>query len=470
MSIRLRLTLWYVLLLAVILVVFSGALYAILSYSLFNEVDRTLQTRAAEVQNGADAALQVQSDIRTLFGRGRLILPGADTFATPGIYVQIMAPDGTAVSRSENLGDQTLDVSSTVLDHVKQSDSVFANTLAGRVPLRMFVAPLNAHGQAVGVIVVAQSLQPVNDTLRRLASLLAFGIVGGLLVASIVGALLARSALAPIDRMIESARGIESAGDLTRRIEQPRTRDEVGWLAETFNELLARIEELFRVQQRFVADVSHELRSPLTVIRGNLDLLRRGAFEKVAERDASLAAIDSESARMQRMVQDLLLLAQADAGVQIQKQIVELDTLLLEVYRQVRLTASGVKVSWGCEDQAQILGDRDRLKQLFVNLVDNAIKYTPSGGEVTLSLERDSAWVYVTIADTGVGIPPQDLPKIFDRFYRVDKARSREKGGTGLGLAIVKWIVDAHGGTIDVKSQLGKGTTFTVALPLASSN
>ena len=468
MSIRLRLTLWYVLLLAVILIVFSGALYSILSLSLYSEVDRTLQTRAAEVQRGADAALQIQSDVRQLLVRGRFFLPSADVFATPGIYVQIMTLDGTAVSRSENLSDQTLSITSAVLDRVAQGSSIYTNSSVAKIQLRTFVAPLNAGGRSIGMIVVAQSLQSVNDTLSRLATLLGFGTIGGLLLAFIVGAFLARRALAPIDQMTQSARSISDAGDLTQRIQQPPTRDEVGRLAATFNDMLERIEELFRAQQRILADVSHELRSPLTAIRGNLDLLRRGAFENSAERDASLAAIDSESARMQRMVQDLLLLAQADAGVQIQKQVVELDTVLLDVYRQARLKAGGVKVTLGSEDQAQVMGDPDRLKQLFTNLVDNAIKYTPSGGEVTLSLVRDPQWVHVAVADTGAGIPEADLPKIFERFYRVDKARSRDRGGTGLGLSIVKWIVDAHGGRIDVKSEVGKGTTFTVSLPLAA--
>jgi two-component system, OmpR family, sensor kinase len=469
MSIRLRLTLWYVLLLAVILIVFSGALYSILSLSLYSEVDRTLETRAAEVQRGADAALQIQSDVRQLLARGRFFLPGADVFSTPGIYVQIMTLDGTAVSRSDNLSDQTLSITSAVLDRVAQGSSIYTNSEAAKVQLRTFVAPLNARGQIIGMIVVAQSLQSVNDTLSRLATLLGFGTIGGLLLAFIVGAFLARRALAPIDHMTQSARSISSAGDLTRRIQQPKTRDEVGRLAMTFNDMLGRIEELFRAQQRILADVSHELRSPLTAIRGNLDLLRRGAFENSAERDASLAAIDSESARMQRMVQDLLLLAQADAGVEIRKQPVELDTILLDVYRQARLKAGGVKVTLGSEDQAQVLGDPDRLKQLFTNLLDNAIKYTPNGGEVTVSLVRDTQWVHVAIADTGTGIPEADLPKIFERFYRVDKARSRDRGGTGLGLSIVKWIVDAHDGHIDVKSEVGKGSTFTVSLPLASA-
>ena len=212
--------------------------------------------------------------------------------------------------------------------------------------------------------------------------------------------------------------------------------------------------------------MSHELRSPLTAIRGNLDLLRRGAVEDASARADALAAIDTESARMQRLVSDLLLLAQADAGFKIRKQTVELDTILLDVYRQARAMAGGVNIVLGKEDQAQVLGDADRLKQLLMNLVDNAIKYTPTGGAVTFSLDRDANWVRIAVQDTGAGIPSQDLPKIFDRFYRVDKARTREKGGTGLGLAIAKTIVDAHDGRIEVQSELGKGSTFTVWLPL----
>ncbi len=479
MSIRLRLTLWYVLLLAVILVVFSGALYAILSYSLLNEVDRTLQTRAAEVQNGANAALTLQSDPRIFLLRGRLTLPSANTFATPGVYVQVTTLEGISVSRSENLGDQALVVSPSVLGRVAAGDSLFTNVTTGDVPLRVFASPLSARDPAgeriIGVILVAESLQGVYATLGRLAILLAAGIIVGLALAFLVGAFLANSALTPIARVTLAARSITRSGDLARRIQETSTRDEVGRLAATFNEMLRRIEELFRAQQRFVADVSHELRSPLTGIRGNLDLLRRGAADDPKARQEALAAIDSEAARMQRLVADLLLLAQADAGVQLQKQIVELDTLLLDVYRQARLTASGVKVALGKEDQAQVMGDPDRLKQLLLNLVDNAIKYTPSGGEVTLSLERDTHGVRVSVADTGAGIPPRDLSKIFDRFYRADKARSRDPlagsgGGTGLGLAIAKWIADAHGGRIEVQSEMGKGSTFTVWLPLVAEN
>ncbi len=474
MSIRLRLTLYYVSLLAVILIIFSGALYMILFISSLDEVDRTLQSRAADVQNSVTAALVIQSDPALLLTRGRVrLLPAADVFATPGLYVQLSQLDGTPFpgnSRSENLGDQYLTPTSAVLARVAAGESVYVNIVVNRSPLRLYVVPLKApRGGIIGVIQVAQSLEGVNSTLRRLASLFIGGIAMSVVLAAVGGALLAQNALAPIDRITQAAQGITRAGDLTRRLEQGNTQDEVGRLAATFNEMLGRIEELFRSQQRFVSDVSHELRSPLTAIRGNLDLLRRGASDDPEARDQALTAIDAEAERMQRLVADLLLLARADEGIKIQKEIVELDTVMLDVYRQARVSAGGVNVCLGSEDQAQVLGDRDRLKQLLLNLVDNAIKYTPSGGEVKLSLERDTQWVRVFVSDTGMGIPAKDLPRIFDRFYRVDKARSREKGGSGLGLAIAKWITDAHGGRIDVQSEVGKGTTFTLWLPLANS-
>jgi signal transduction histidine kinase len=242
--------------------------------------------------------------------------------------------------------------------------------------------------------------------------------------------------------------------------------DEVGQLTATVNDMLGRLEGSFDTQQRLVADVSHELRTPLTTIQGNLDLLRRGAAEDPAMRTESLAAIGNETARMRRLVNDLLLLAQADAGLRLQLQPVELDTLLLDVYRQGQMISqgTGVRVRLGAEDQAVVLGDADRLRQLLLNLVDNGIKYTPAGGDVTLTLKREAGWILVSVADTGCGIPQEDLPHIFERFYRADRSRTRP-GGAGLGLSIAKWVAEAHGGEIEVESEQGQGTVFTLYLP-----
>jgi len=202
----------------------------------------------------------------------------------------------------------------------------------------------------------------------------------------------------------------------------------------------------------------------LTAIRGNVDLLRRGAANNPSELDEALTDIEGELNRMSRLVADLLLLSQADAGLSLRMGTVELDTIVLDVYRQARVIAADtVHIQLGHEDQAIVQGDADRLRQLLINLVINAIKHTPSGGTVTLSLHRETEWVRVTVADTGRGIGSKDLPHIFDRFYRV-----QENGhitGSGLGLSIAQWIAQAHNGQITVDSEIDKGSVFTLWLP-----
>ena len=467
MSIRLRLTLWYVGLLAFLLILFGAALYATVAITSYQEVDRQLQQRANDIQASLSTVLTLQEDPWEVFRRGGVFLPNADVFATADIFVQLSSLDGAMITRSENLGNQQLMISQAQLERAKKGETAPADFMVNGIRLRAYVAPITTRsGQVVGFIQLAQSLRTVDSTLRGLATLIIISIAAGLATATIGGWFIAGNILEPIDRVTMTAQKITRARDLGRRIDVPNKIDEVGRLALTFNEMLARIEELFRAQQRFVADVSHELRSPLTAVRGNLDLLKRGAADDPLERAQMVDAMDSETARMSRMVSDLLLLARQDAGIPIAEQPIELDTLLLEVYRQAQFTARGVKIVLGAEDQASIMGDRDRLKQVLLNLVDNAVKYTPQGGEVTLGLTKDDAWVKISVHDTGIGIAPDHIPNLFDRFYRVDKARSRDAGGTGLGLAIAKSVVDAHNGNIQVESEVGKGSTFTVWLPL----
>ena len=252
--------------------------------------------------------------------------------------------------------------------------------------------------------------------------------------------------------------------------------------------MLDRIQKLFDMQERLIADVSHELRTPLTTIQGNIELLQRMATSTVASSvedpnatvaqqradllHETLIEVEHETNRMGRMISDLLLLAQADSGaLQLQWGKVEMDTLLLELYRQTRRLAelrkgaNALEIRIGSEDQALVWGDAERLRQVLLNLTDNAIKYTPTGGVITLSLTNDDGWVKIAVSDTGIGIDPDHQAHIFDRFYRTDKARSRELGGSGLGLSIVQWIAQAHHGRVTVESALQKGSTFTLWLP-----
>jgi signal transduction histidine kinase len=285
-------------------------------------------------------------------------------------------------------------------------------------------------------------------------------------VCALIGWFLAAKAMEPVDEMTRAAHAIGVTSDLSARIPEPPQRDEIGRLALTFNEMLGRLQQAFATQRHFLADASHELRSPLTAIRANVETLRRGGQTDPGERDETLRIVEREVDRMGRLVDDLLSLARADAGQQEPVRVrLSLDSLLLEVYHQQRPLAGRVRLTLGEFEPVEIDGEPDRLKQLLINLVDNALRHTPPGGAVTLDLLHGDRAATIRVRDTGAGIPPEHLPHIYERFYRIDSARSRVAGGTGLGLAISREIVVAHGGTIDVESTVGQGTTFTVTLP-----
>lgn len=455
MSIRTRLTLWYTSVLGATLVLFSVVVYFILLYTLLKGVDQPLE----------ETANKIVAQSRAFPGQlTRLEIPPLDMFQSPGVgFIQIWTPQGELVQKA---GIVTEPLDKGALNTQKP---VTHDVIVRGVHLRVLTVPLQIEDtqQLVGYLQIASSdLRTIDQARRDLLAILVSGIILALVFSAIVGAMLARRALRPIDAIIETALNISRADDLERRILYTGPPDEVGRLTAAFNEMLERLERLFRAQQRFLADVSHELRTPLTTIRGNVDLLRR-----LGGADAeSLDAIQSEAERMTRLVGDLILLAKAEGGgLPIAYEPVELDTLLLQVYRQARVLGNGLEIKMGEEDQVTVLGDTDKLKQLLLNLVDNAVKYTPKGGQITLGLVRDNGWARLTVADTGIGIPPEDLPHIFDRFYRVDKARSRAAGGAGLGLSIAQWIAQAHGGHITVSSEVGRGTTFSVWLPVASN-
>jgi two-component system OmpR family sensor kinase len=463
-SIRVRLTIWYTAVLAATLVIFGLGLYSLLNQIMSQQIEDEIRSRTEQIIT----YIQARIDPRLLILTRAVELPPVDVFTSPDIFVQILDKSGEVVTRSANLAEAAMPVESNILQDNLAGKSLIYTLKAGDARLRIYSAPLRIvdplQGPTIiGVVQVGKSLSGTESTLQAVRYALGIGIALTLVVAAGIGALMARAALQPIDRITQTALQITRAEDLSQRLPAVEAQDEIGRLTDTFNEMLGRLESLFQQQQRLVADVSHELRTPLTTLRGNIDLLQRGR-SVLSEADIvdMLATMESEVMRMSRLVADLLLLAKADAGVQLEKHVVELDTILLDVYREALLMADGVKVQLGHEDRAVVLGDPDRLHQLLLNLVDNAIKYTPAGGEVTLSLYKREGWVQLSVSDTGEGIAKEDLPHIFERFYRSDRARRR--GGTGLGLAIAKWIAEAHGGRLTVESELGKGSTFTLWL------
>ena len=348
---------------------------------------------------------------------------------------------------------------------------------------RVLTFPIRARGQTVNVLQVGTSLEGLLQARRHFLITLAALVPVALLLAGSGGWMLARRALRPVDQMTLAARRIE-AEDLSLRIAGPRTDDELGRLARTLNEMLARLESGFAQVRRFSADASHELRTPLTVLKGEIEVALRSPRDSMEYRRVLSSTLE-EVERMARLVEDLLLLSRADAGgLRWESERVELDHLVEEVAKQGDVLARGKQIRVQLKELAPLIiqGDGRRLKQLLLNLVDNAIKYTPAGGEVALALRAmapvssdavDSAppareEAEIIVQDTGIGIAPEDIPRIFERFYRADPARSREAGGAGLGLCIGKTIAEAHGGRIEVESSPGTGSTFRVVLPISA--
>jgi heavy metal sensor kinase len=316
------------------------------------------------------------------------------------------------------------------------------------------------------LIVSVGPLDSIAADLDLLRALLLFGMPFLLGIAGVGGYLVASRSLAPLGWMADQARRI-TGSNLETRLDIGDAAEELAQLAASFNELLSRLDQSFAAMKRFVADASHELRTPLAIIHGEADVSL--AQDRTAtEYKQSLAIILDESRRLSRLVDDLLNLARADAGrVRLQVDEFYFNDLLAECCRSLHALAAARRVEIvciPCED-VPFRGDQALLRRLIVNLLDNAIRYTPAGGRITASLEERGAELQIRIADTGIGIPPEAAPHIFERFYRADKARSRAEGGFGLGLSIVKWIAESHRGAVAVSSRPEEGSTFTVTLP-----
>ncbi len=453
MSLRLRLTLLYSTLVGGILLIFGAAVYVLISVILLNQVDNTLAATVQDIINVTRVSSQGEVSA--------VNLPALDM--TANTYVQIWGRDGKLKSSSPGIAGMLVPLDPLGLG--ARDPEYRENTING-IHLRVLTVPLQVGVHRIASLQVATSLTVVDSARVNLLNILLTSALISAGLAALGSWLVLGRSLAPLGVITETAQAINRADDLSRRIPyKGPENDEIGRLIQSFNQTLERLENLFTSQRRLLADVSHELRTPLTVIKGNVDLMRR----MKSLDDESLSSIDQEAGRLTRLVGGLLLLAQAESGkLSLDMKPVEVDTLLLEVFQEMRVLAGGkLKMRMGDIDQALVKGDRDRLKQVLLNLVGNAIQYTPPSGEVIMSLAKIGEQVRIVVRDTGPGIPEQDLPFIFERFYRAEKSRTRSRStGFGLGLSIAQWIVENHGGTVEVQSKEGVGTTFAVWLPL----
>jgi signal transduction histidine kinase len=460
-SIRTRLALIYSGLLAVALVAFGAGVFLVLRAQLDASFDAAL---SANAEHAAGAFAQDVNPAGALTPSQRLV----DQFASTGGRIVVLGPDGSALADSAGSGAAPLPLSADAIAAADRHEHAIRELQVDDDVVRLTVEPVVAADERqIGYVAWADSTRPLRDVMGTVGLSLLLG--GGLVVVlALAGGLtLARRALAPVADVTDTARAIALSGDFAARVEAGGPGDEVGELAVAFNEMLAALEQNHQALQRFLGDASHQLRTPLTTIRANVDLASRADVPE-DDRRAILADARAEAERMARLVADLLSLARAESGARLEFEPVELDAVVVESVRRQAQAVSHVRMNVSVEP-AVVDGDRDRLRELIGILLDNAARYTPDGGTVSAELTVDGARAVVRVIDTGIGIGEADRTRLFERLYRGDRARELRPSGTGLGLAIAHWIVDSHGGTIDLADRSEGGTMATFSLPLHES-
>ncbi|GIV51942.1 MAG: hypothetical protein KatS3mg038_2463 [Candidatus Kapaibacterium sp.] len=489
---RWRLTLWYAVLITLALAAFAGALYRTVSASLHKNLDASL----GRVATSLDYIIkQKQQESRTPLRRPFRRRHGVVLFEQPPLRRDTLGADSLGsepdvvwmaiyehiLFNARTFLIQIADTSGTILWRSAGTQDtlptfwelVQSEPLPPPYPLLKTVVVGGQHYRVAAVrsplveIVVGYPLTEIEQTLGELFAVLKIGLPLVVVIAVIGGYWLARSSLRQVDLITRTAQEI-TAHHLDRRLPMPASGDEIARLTATLNDMIARLEQSFQQIQQFTSDASHELRTPLAILMGELELMLRRPHT-AEEYQAALASALEEVGRLSKVVEGLLELSRAESGqTQMDWERLNFTELVAAVAEDFAVLAEeqGIALTTTLQPFVQIVGDRARLQQVVINLLDNAIKYTPRGGAVCVQLHVEDASAVLMVSDTGIGIPAEDLPHIFDRFYRVDKARHRTPGGSGLGLSIVQWIVHAHHGSINVESSEGSGTSFRVRLPL----
>jgi heavy metal sensor kinase len=442
-SIRTRLTLWYLTVMVILLLMFSSVAYIMLDHNLYQNLDNALRAKSTQLNAPS------------------VIIPQSDEILLSFNY------NGTLNQEIGTITVDTSKLSGLVKQALSGQNSYLTTVTTANQGIRLYATSfLNLFNDQTVVVVVGRLTTEITDVLHTFMYIIIFAMIGVIVLAGLGGLFLADRVLRPVERITKTAQKIEGS-DLSQRIDV-KTDDELGRLAVTLNEMIGRLEESFSRQRQFTADASHELRTPLAIMQAEATL----ALSKERAPDdyrKALETISQESDHMSSVIGKLLFLARSDAGKeQLNFEDVDLKELIIGLAANIEAFAQdkGIKFTVDTKDDVNVSGDKVKLRQLFTNILENAVRYTPADGKISISLLEKESNAVVSISDTGIGIPPEHLPHIFERFYRVDKARARADGGVGLGLAIAKIIAESHKGKIQVESEVGKGTTFIVSIPV----
>lgn len=473
------------LVLALTLAVFSIVLYRNFSQKLYGDIDDILQSRVEGIVDSIDTYWDAERLEATTEGikkdvfskinninftkiAQRWVEEKSEDPELLNIIVQIFDVKGGLIASSKNMPNISIFTKKALtseLQRKKRFDTVPVELSPDNtITLRVITVPVVENKKVAYIVQVANSLRSVHLALRNLKIILFLLLPMTVFLTGIIGAFLAKIALNPVDKMINTIHQI-TADNLKLKVNIPDTKDEIKRLADTFNEMIERLEHAFSSQRQFIEDFAHELKTPLSVLNGELEVALK-KIRSTEEYESILQSNLEEVNRINKIVEDLLMLARFDSSaIMLEKRPLNVGLLVKAIVDDIRVLAAqkNISIDFMAHDTMTIYGDEKQMKRLFINLLDNAIKYTPDNGKVIICVEQADYYAKIAIADTGIGIPDSEIYHVFDRFHRMDKSRSEP--GFGLGLSIAKSIVEAHKGKIEVKSKLNQGTTFAIFLP-----
>jgi heavy metal sensor kinase len=461
LPIKWRLTIWYGVVLSLILVTFACGIFIYFRNSLQDSIDAKIRS-IGEVLSSS----MTETHNSSVFGNFERYLENVLGRKPKGKFIQIMDTSGRIGAKMSDIEGEALPTSFNALERAMRGEIVYETIERTKPRLRMVTIPIMEKKKVTSVVQVGTSLEDFDETIKKLLLIMIISIPTSISVTIVVGYFMAKKALRPVDQIRRAAVKISSS-NLDEKIDIAGRRDELGRLAETFNAMIGRLKDAFQRVNQFSIDVSHELKTPLTILKGETEVALRKEREKDDYQKLLLSNLE-EIDRMSCIIDDLLLLSKADTkDIKLNIEEIALRDLIMGVCMNMKVVADKKEVvlQTGEMEDLRVKGDELKLRRMILNIVENGIKYSQTGGKVIVSSYVNDGYAQIDVKDEGIGISEQDIKYVFDRFFRADRSRKRESG-SGLGLSISRWIAEAHKGSIEVKSQPAQGSIFTIKLPI----